>query len=306
MHADNFFTSHLHRKVLCLLAAVVVAACSSKESTPIASQVAAKVGSEEISVHQINQALASSNTANASAQDVTAMGRLVLEKLIDQQLAVEQAVQSKLNRSPEVVTQLETSRRDILAGAYIKQIASGVTRPTPEETRKYFDTHPALFAQRRVFTVQEIVVAPNSGVSEQLRSFASTGKPMEQIATWLKEKNVLFSGGVATRAAEQIPLEMLPAVNAMTDGQTAVIETLTSLTVLHLISSQSVPVTEAVAMPRIAQFLLNQSINTTVASSLLQLRAANKVTYMGEFAKAAVSQIETSRTAIDKGLAGLK
>ena len=85
--------------------ATALSACGGGDKKSGATQVAAKVGSEEISVHQINQVLSRTNAANATPQAVDKLRRDVLEKLIDQQLAVSQAEESKLNRSPEVVAQ---------------------------------------------------------------------------------------------------------------------------------------------------------------------------------------------------------
>jgi EpsD family peptidyl-prolyl cis-trans isomerase len=76
-----------------LAAALVVltlTAGGDKGDKNVASQVAAKVRSEEISVHQINFLLGRTNAGNASTEDVKALRREVLEKLIDQQLAVDQ------------------------------------------------------------------------------------------------------------------------------------------------------------------------------------------------------------------------
>ena len=73
---------------------------------------------------QINQVLQRANTNGASPEAAKAMGREVLEKLIDQQLAVDQATEAKLQRSPEVVSQIESARREILARAYLQQLAS--------------------------------------------------------------------------------------------------------------------------------------------------------------------------------------
>ena len=106
--------------------ALTLVACGDKEGKKVATQVAAKVGSEEISVHQINQVLSRTNTGGASPEAVQAMGKEVLEKLIDQQLAVDQATENKLHRSPEVVAQIEAARRDILARAYIQQVSAGI------------------------------------------------------------------------------------------------------------------------------------------------------------------------------------
>ena len=299
-------------------------ACGNKDDKKAATQVAAKVGSEEISVHQINQVLSRTNSAGASPAAVQTMSREVLEKLIDQQLAVEQATEEKLHRSPEVVTQIEAARRDILARAYMQKLAGALPKPSVEDIKKYFAEHPQLFSERRVFNIQEIVVPTAPGLADQLRAFAASGKPIVDVANWLKSKNVKFDGGSATRAAEQIPLERLAQIHALRDGQSVVLETPQALTLVRVVSSQSSPVAEATALPRIEQFLTNQRASEAVASNIKQLRAAAKITYMGEFTKAegaAASAVATppaapapaeatpaanSKTAIEKGVAGLK
>jgi EpsD family peptidyl-prolyl cis-trans isomerase len=295
-----------------------ISACGNKDGKVAATQVAAKVGSEEISIHQINQVLARTNTAGATPEAVKAMSREVLEKLIDQQLAVEQATENKLHRSPEVVAQIEAAKRDILARAYVQQFTGALPKPTPEEVKKYYVDQPLLFTQRRVFNVQEIVMPATPGATEQLRALAVAGKSMEEIASWLKGQNIQFKGGSATRAAEQIPLNILPQVSAMKDGQTIVLATAQGTTVLHLVASQSSPVAQADALPRIEQYLTNQRANEALTANLKQLRANTTVAYMGEFAKteggaaapapavAAPATDANAKTAIEKGVAGLK
>jgi EpsD family peptidyl-prolyl cis-trans isomerase len=309
-----------------VLVLLTLSGCGSKDEKKAATQVAAKVGSEEISVHQINQVLSRSNTAGATPEAVKAMSREVLEKLIDQQLAVDQATETKLHRSPEVVAQIETARRDILARAYMQTIASGLAKPTPEEIKQYFTEHPALFAQRRIYNVQEIVVPVAAGVAEQLRGFAAAAKPMEDVAAWLKGKDIKFGGGSATRAAEQIPLELLTKIHALKDGQSTLLETPQTVTLLRIASSQSAPVAQADALPRIEQFLTNQRATQAVTARIKQLRTDTKITYMGEFgnadgtpavaatapapapapAESASAAADAGKAALEKGIAGLK
>jgi len=307
-----------------------LAACGNKDEKKAATQVAAKVGSEEISVHQINQVLSRGSSAGATPAAVQALSREVLEKLIDQQLAVEQATEEKLHRSPEVVSQIEAARRDILARAYMQKIAGALPKPGADDIKKYYAEHPQLFSERRVFNVQEIVVPAAPGLAEQLRSFAASGKPIVEVANWLKSKEIKFDGGSATRAAEQIPLERLAQIHALKDGQSVVMEAPQAITLLRVASSQSSPVAEAAALPRIEQFLTNQRASEAVATNIKQLRAAAKITYMGEFAKtegsatppaaaakdaapapaaptpAEATPAANGKTAIEKGVAGLK
>lgn len=314
----NISSQRFATAVLAASIALGLAACGNKDDKKVATQVAAKVGSEEISVHQINQVLSRTNMNGATPETVQAMGRDILEKLIDQQLAVDQATENKLHRSPEVVAQIEAARRDILARAYIQQISAATPKPSADEIKKYYVDHPQLFSERRVYNVQEIVVPTSAGVADQLRPLAAAGKPIEDAAALLKSKNIQFGGGAATRAAEQIPLEILPRIHALKDGQSTLIETPQTITLLRVVSSQSSPVAQEAALPRIEQFLMNQRAGEAVAANIKQLRSSTKITYTGEFANAApapaaqaptepsVTPEAANKTTIEKGVAGLK
>lgn len=307
-----------------------LAACSGKdEGGKEATQVAAKVGDSEISVHQINQVLSRAPLKDTSKEAVQAASRQILERLIDQQLAVDAATEEKLHRSPDVVSALEAARREVLARAYVQKLTGSVAKPTPEDVKAYYKENPALFAERRVFNIQEIRVLEAGPVLADLRSLTEQGKPIEEIANFLRSKGVKFGGGSATRNAEQIPLELLPKVHALKDGQSMVIESGGGATVLRLAGSQQVPVSEEQAAPSIAQFLLNRRNTEAITADIKRLREANKVTYMGEFERAAqpaagaasaittpatptvTSGTETTATtpeqaAIERGLQGLK
>jgi EpsD family peptidyl-prolyl cis-trans isomerase len=292
------------------LAMLALSACTKKETaqsqTP--TQVAAKVGSEEISVHQINQVLSRANTRGLSPEIIQVMSRDALEKLIDQQLAIEQATEAKLHRTPEVVAEIENARRDILARAYTQQVTSALPKPTEQEAKQYFDQHPQLFAERKVFNVQELVTPSTAGVADQLRTFAAGGKPIEEVAAWLKEKEIKFTAGTANRGSEQIPLDLLPKVYVLKDGQSTVWDIPEGITFIRVVASQQAPISEANAIPRIQQFLANQRASETIIANIKQLRASTKITYVGEFATPLPTEAngKNDKSALEKGVAGLK
>lgn len=299
--------------------ALSLAGCGNKDASKTATQVAAKVGSEEITVYQINQVLQRTNIVNVSPDDAKALSRQVLEKLIDLQLAVEQAISAKLDRSPDVVSQIEAAKRDILARAYVQRLTSGLPKTSAEDIKAYYSAHPELFAERRVFNLQEIVNPTQPGVANQLRAIATLGRMLEDIAVDLKSKGINFNNGAAMRAAEQIPLELLSKIHQLKDSLSTVIESPQTVTYLHLVSPNTGPVAEAAALPRIEQFLANQRAVEAITADVKQLRAATTITYEGEFAKAdtpataspsadatVAAAADTAKTTIDKGVAGLK
>lgn len=293
-----------------------IGACSNKETNKPASQVAAKVNSEEISVHQINFVLSrNAALANVSADNAPLVRREVLNKLIDQQLAVEQAVKQKLDRSPEVLMAIEAARNEILARAYIEQIARARIVPTEEEARKYYADNPALFAERRIYSIQEIVLPPAVHLAPQLREMLNAGKSMTELSEWLKTKDIKFTGASATRPAEQIPLELLPKIHALSDGQGIVLEGPQNLTVMRVLSSQSAPISEEAALKRIQMFLGNLRATEAAERELKDIKSKATISYMGEFAETANVSNPPASTAkaptdtnavIEKGAASLK
>jgi len=134
------------------LAATLLVGCGDKKEKA-ATQTAAKVNKEEITVHQINFLLAQQRGL-APAQAASA-SRAVLERLIDQELALQKADEQKLDRDPRVVQQIDAARREIISRAYLEKIAEGAPKPTPVEVSAYYEAHPALFKERRGYSLQE-------------------------------------------------------------------------------------------------------------------------------------------------------
>lgn len=292
-----------------------IGACSNKDTNKPASQVAAKVNSEEISVHQINFVLSRNAAfANVPADNVPLVRREVLNKLIDQQLAVEQAVKQKLDRSPEVVMAVEAARNEILARAYIEKVARARVIPTEEDAKKYYAENPALFADRRIYNIQEIVLPTTPSLAQQLREMLNAGKSMAEVSEWLKRRDIKFTGASATRSAEQIPLELLPQIHTLDDGQAIVLEASQNITVMRVLASQSAPIAEEAALKRIQMFLGNLRTTEAAERELKDLKSKATISYLGEFSEAANASspppspskvsADTS-TIIEKGAASL-
>lgn len=279
--------------------ALGLVACDSKDAEKPASQIAAKVNSGEISVHQINYILSRTNAGANTPETAAKIRHEILDKLVDQELAVEQAVEKKLDRSPDVLMAIENARREILARAYIEQITAAMAKPTVDEAKKYYTEHPQLFSERRIYNIQEIVLPATAGVADELREMLDSAKSMEDIANWLKGKNIKFASGSATRPAEQIPLELLPKIHPLKVGQGLIMQGPQSITIMRLAASQSAPVSEEVALPRIQQFLGNQRGTEAAKQEFKELKAKAKITYMGEFANTGNSA--TSQTTLAPG-----
>jgi EpsD family peptidyl-prolyl cis-trans isomerase len=259
-----------------------VVGCTKKEEAKSVSQVAARVNADEITVSQVNNVL--SRAQGLTPESATKAKSEILEKLIEQQLAKQQAIATKLDRTPAVVQAIEASRNEILARAYLEKIAAALPKPSVDDAKKYYMAHPELFAQRRVFSLEELIIEPKEGIGGVLTEQVEESRTLQEVAAWLQSNNIKFSANRGVRAAEALPLELLPKLQALKDGEMQLVETGEGRrSLFHVVASQTMPVDEATAMPRIQQFLFNQNVTKAIAVEMKSLRDKSDIAYQGEF-----------------------
>jgi EpsD family peptidyl-prolyl cis-trans isomerase len=264
-----------------LFVAGLAAGCGGGQDR-LESQTAAKVNKEELTVHQINGVLAQQRGLRPEDRDEAS--RRVLERLIDQELAVQKAAELKVDREPRVVQAIESARRDIIARAYAERVGEGATRPTAAEVKRYYDENPALFRERRVYQLQEFAVQMAPQQSASLRERLQGSRTVADVAQRLKAAGLAFASNQVVRAAEQVPLDRLGDLSKLQDGQLLVSPSPSGASVLLLLASRTQPIDEARARPAIEQFLLNDRKRRLVSQDLQSLRSAAKIEYVGKFA----------------------
>jgi EpsD family peptidyl-prolyl cis-trans isomerase len=222
-------------------------------------------------------------------EQADAASQQILERLIDQELAVQQADALELDRDPRVVQQLEAVKREVLARAYAEKVGETATRPTPEEIKAYYDANPALFKERRVYSLQEIKIEAPAEQLPALRDKLQASKSIGDFVEALKADGVRYNGTQAVRPAEQLPLASLKAFAQMKDGQ-AVFNTVPGgAVVVVLAGSRMQPVAEEQARTPIEQFLLNERKRKLLEDDRARLRQDASIQYVGKFAESAAS-----------------
>ena len=269
---------------------LVLSGCGEKkDKDKPASQTAAKVNKEEVTVHQINYVL--QQQRGLAPEQAASASKQVLERLIDQELALQKSQDQKLDRDPRVVQQLEAARREIIARAYAEKIAAGAPKPSPAEIKAYYDTHPALFKDRRVYNLQELAIQAKPEQVAEIQGKLTAAKDLPDFVNYLKASDIKFGANQAMRAAEQLPLNTVDKFAQMKDGQTIFTATPTGAQVIVLAGSRSQPVDEARASPAIEQFLWNERKRKVVEDDLKAMRSAGKVEYVGEYAKGGAKEV---------------
>jgi len=269
-----------------VIAAALAAGCGEKSDKPEAkaSQSAVRVNDSEITVHQINQILERQQGLRPEQAD--GASRQILEGLIDQQLAVAKAEEQKLDRDPQVMQLLEATRRNILARSYLEKASvAGAGTPTPEDVRKYFDTKPALFAQRKVYALQEFTVPSTPEQGKALIELLKNKRTPAEYAEVIKASGLKFNTQQVTQAAESLPLAIVDQLLKVNDGQSLFITAKDGFKAILIVASKEQPVTFEQAKPAIEQFLTVERRREFAQKEMKNLRAAAKIEYIGKFAE---------------------
>jgi EpsD family peptidyl-prolyl cis-trans isomerase len=284
-----------HVAALAALSAIVLAGCG--EDKKAATQVAARVNKEEISIHQINSVIAQSG--NLPPEQLKVASRQVLDRLVDEELLVQGATEKKLDREKKTIQAIEAARRDILARSYMESIASTVAKPSTADVTDFYSKRPELFSERRLYNLQQLSIPGKQAdlvakLEEQIRK----AKSLADLAAWLKSQNIPFSGDATTKAAEQLPLELLSRFHQMKDGQFGMLPAQDGVLVVQLVASRSAPLDQKAATPYIEQFLSNQKKIEATNLALKQLHDQAKIEFLGEFVKSeAATKTETEAAA---------
>jgi EpsD family peptidyl-prolyl cis-trans isomerase len=277
----------IHRALL--LAAVtalsVALAACEQPATTAQGAMAAKVGGEIISEAELSRAVARLGKLNA-AESAQARGK-VLEALIDQHLVSNAARNAKLDKDPVVALAMQQAQRQVLVEAYLERLFKDLAAPADTEIQDYYARHPELFAQRKLYRVQELELQLDPARIAEVEAQLKQSRTLAEFAEWLKAQGIDGKAAGGVRPAEQIPAPMLAQLAKMQVGQVAVMPMGGNrVSVLQLQDSQPQPVTLEQARSAIERVLLNEKRKTLMEAEISKLRASGKLEYASGFAPA--------------------
>jgi EpsD family peptidyl-prolyl cis-trans isomerase len=310
------FTDRIRRwsgMFLVVVGTVALVSCGSK-SEKKAGQSVARVDGYELTVHQLNNELKTAPT-NVQKSDA-ALKSEALDSLINRRLLIAEAERNKVDRDPEIMQVIERQRGEVLIQAMVQRKAAEVAKPTAEEVQNYYRSNPALFANRKVYDMQQIIL-PADSFTPEFNALVDTGKSLDELASWLSNNNVQFTRASGLPSTADLPQQIVKNIDALGAGKPFIVKDLSRVTIASLHLRRDAPVTEESARPQIEQFLMNQKMRDAMAAEMKRLRTAAKIEYLdGTIApvsvqKGTVEKVAAEGTAkpddhISAGVSGLK
>lgn len=266
---------------LVLLTAVGLSACSNKEKK--SGQALVKVNGEEITILQINDEL---NRAGVKTEQQEIATKQLLESLIDRQLILAEAARNKIDRTPEVVHAIERAKAQIIAQAYLKNIAGKITKPSISEINEYFQQHPEYFSQRKQYDIQQLIFATKD-FSNELRTAIDTANSLDSVVAWMDKHNIKYARGKMSRNTSDLPQPIVAKFKEMKKGQLFIANEGEKSMLNYIADIKSSPVALKDAEQQIEQYLINKKTKEAADAEITHLRSSAKIVYLNASAPTA-------------------
>ncbi len=281
--------------VLALLASLAGLGGCGNGDPGTATQAVARVGKQEVTELQVNQLL--ERQKDLKPDQVEPARRKVVASLVDQQILVVKAQALKLDREQPVVQAIEAAKREIIARAYLQRVASAVSKPTAKAVETYYQEQPALFRERRIYSLQnfDVVATPaqRTALEAELKTLQSPG----DLEAYVKAHQLKVRSERTTVAAENIPLSLLAPISKMNVGQGLVLPTADGIRIVLVAGREDAPIDEARARPMIEAYLASEQRRQALEKEMALLRGSTPVEYLGRFADMAASAPAASKAA---------
>jgi EpsD family peptidyl-prolyl cis-trans isomerase len=279
------------RSLSTLVPLALLAGCGG--SRPPDVQVAARVNKQEVTIHQVQHVL--QRQPKLAAEFPALASRKVLDSLVEMELAAQAARAQGLDRDPDVVQAMQAAQREVLARAYQDRLAAATVAPTSDEIDRYYEAHPGLFAQRRVYTLQEsLVETTDGGQVAKVQAIAEASRGVKALEEGLRAAGLRSRTRQLAQAPEEMPLALVPEMAKLEPGQSLTVPQRGAVRIFTVLQVQAAPVDRKTANEAIGSFLMAERKRRAVGEGMKSVRDAARIEYLGAFAAAPAASAATT------------
>lgn len=140
----------------CVALAVALAGCGTDDAAEALEkgQVVATVDGQDVTIHQLNAELSGAALPAGEQRKQVEVG--ALQGLVNRTILANIARQRGIDKKPEYLLQQHRANEALLVQLLQRDIASKISPPTADDANKFMAANPDLFAQRKIFALEQI------------------------------------------------------------------------------------------------------------------------------------------------------
>lgn len=254
-----------------LLAAVAMslalAGCKKGEDKAVAQgQVVAVVDGKEITSSELNAELQGMNVPN-NEQAREQAKNAALDVLISRTILTNVARERKLDQSPTYIMQKRRADEALLVQTLQREIASKVTAPTRADAMAFINATPELFAQRKIYSLDQIAFAVPPGNTALLKSLEPL-KTMEAVEQQLIQSRVRYQRANGKLDTIQVDPNLMKRIAQLPAGEIFVLPNNGALVANLITKVDVVPFQGDAAIDYAMNYLQNKKVSEAADKDL--------------------------------------
>ena len=255
---------------------VTLAACNNKAE----GQTVAIVNGEEITLSELNFELGLANVPPGT--DKVAARSQVLQSLIDRRLLTIQAKQEGVDTTPDFVSRKRRSEDELLISMLSAQRFKSVALPSARDTDAFIASHPAMFANRQLWDLDQIQYQPPTNPAIQAE--------INKTRTFVDLIAVLQKNGIAVARQKNrldtavVPAELFQKISALPAGEPFIVRVGDRAIASAIVGREPKPIVGDQARPVAAEVMRKEQGAKDMANRVTSLRKAAKIDYQKGFA----------------------
>ena len=239
------------------IACVGLASCG--ESQP-KGQVVAKVGKDEVTVLDLQAALAGFKAPDAKTRK--AAEQQALTAIVQRKILAQAAHKQKIDKTPEYARLQEQMNETLLVRTWQEQVVKAVPAPSAEDAQAFVDKHPDLYSARKKFSVDALrFTLPNDPTLNQALQPLHT---LDEVKALLTERKIPFTTGQTEIDAFLVDPRFVEQLMKIKSDDVFAVPQNGVVLVGHITGIREEPVANALALRHATAFLRQTRVQEAV------------------------------------------
>lgn len=218
-------------------AVFALSACGRDDPKPPTGQVVASVGGREITRRELQAEMAGLTAATPAIQKE--QQKAALQRLVQRAILVNAAKEQGIDKDPAFALTAQRATDAVMVQMLERKAVASVPAPSDEEVAQFMQTNPDMFAQRKLFDIDQIrtPLPTDPKFIKQLEPL----KTMDEVAAFLARQNVPFQRGANVMDARGQDPKLLKAIIALPPGEVFILSSRSELFLNQIRNTRLLP-----------------------------------------------------------------
>lgn len=230
-------------------------------------QVVAKVGEQEITLRQLHAELPAESSGDPAARkqaEQTALGNMVARTVLAQAARAQ-----GLEDTPDFALQKQRLLDGLLVQSLQQKIVSQMPATTRDEAEAYVTAHPDIFAERKIFTVDQIRMGrpSNQALLKALQPLTT----LEDVEALLKQNKVVYDRSQGRVDAANTDPRLIEQILKLPPNEVFVLPIGNNLSINQIKGIAVEPFTGPAAVDYAVKLLTRQRTNEAIQREFAQI-----------------------------------